>query len=136
MRFHFPRLRRSSLTLIVVALAFAPAHAAGNAAEKGLMRLEPKTRMMQVCDIRMARDMRGNKLYPGVDRVMVDAISRPAIEDDTVRGEGGAFRSKGKWFRFSFDCELAPDHLKAVSLSFEIGDEIPEESWERFGLWR
>ncbi|MBM6592943.1 DUF930 domain-containing protein [Microvirga sp. BT291] len=134
-----PRLLRARLChtlLFVLAAGLGSSAQAAGSAEKGLMRLEPKTRMMQVCDIRMARDMRGNRDYPGVDRVMVDAVTRPAIADDSVSGDGGAFRSKGRWFRFSFACELAPDHLKALALTFEIGDEIPEEEWERFGLWR
>ena len=111
------------------------ADAATNRTEQGLMRLEPRTRMIQVCDIRMVQDMRGDKQYPAVDRAVIDATSRPVFDDDTIRGQGGAFRSKGRWFQFSFDCTLAPDHLKTLSFSYDIGDEIPEADWEKFGLW-
>ncbi|MET0742136.1 MAG: DUF930 domain-containing protein [Microvirga sp.] len=136
---HFPSLRRRAPFLVGLlaagSLFGSAAGAATNRTEQGLMRLEPRTRMIQVCDIRMVQDMRGDKQFPAVDRAVIDAASRPVFDDDTIRGEGGAFRSKGRWFQFSFDCTLAPDHLKTLSFSYDIGDEIPEADWEKFGLW-
>ena len=129
---------RAALVMVVTFAAAAFPRAAGaatNKTEQGLMRLEPRTRMIQVCDIRMVQEMRGDKLYPGADRAVIDAVSRPLIDDDTLRGKGGAFRSKGRWFQFSFDCTLAPDHLRTLSFTYEIGDEIPATEWEKFGLW-
>jgi Domain of Unknown Function (DUF930) len=128
--------RSAALALLCLSSSGLAAHAAGNPAERGLLRLEPKTMMMQVCDIRMVQDVTRDKRYARADRAMVDAMSRPSIEDDTVRGQGGAFRLKGRWVQFSFDCTLSPDHLKTVAFSYQVGDEIPEDQWEKFGLWR
>lgn len=112
----------------------ALAASSSSSAEHGLLRMEPKTMMMQVCDIKMVQDLTHDKRYHA-DFAMVDAMKRPLIENDTIQGEGGAFRSKGHWFQFGFSCTLTPDHLKTVSLTYQVGGEIPQGQWEKFGLW-
>jgi len=52
-----------------------------------------------------------------------------------MSGTGGAFRSKGKWYQFSFTCETDADHMNVRTFSFKIGEPIPEEQWEPHGLW-
>jgi hypothetical protein len=52
-----------------------------------------------------------------------------------MSGSGGAFKSKGQWFQFSFKCQTTPDHMKVQAFSFQIGEPIPPEKWEPHGLW-
>jgi hypothetical protein len=59
----------------------------------------------------------------------------PKISASTMSGNGGAFRSKGKWYQFSFTCQTDQDHMKVQSFSFKIGEPIPEEKWGAHGLW-
>jgi hypothetical protein len=54
----------------------------------------------------------------------------------TVTGKGGAFRSKGRWYSFSFTCKATPDHMKVLSFGYKIGEPIPESKWTALGLWR
>ncbi len=101
-----------------------------------LNRLDPGTRLEQVCDLEaMSRiDHDANPYHP--DRAKTDVISSPKHIGDTVAGAGGAFRSKGQWYSFSFVCKGSPDHLKVVSFSYKIGQMIPESKWASYGLWR
>ena len=57
------------------------------------------------------------------------------IKGHTVHADGGAFRSKDKWYALSYTCTAAPDHLKVTSFKYKVGDEIPEAKWKEYGLW-
>ena len=69
------------------------------------------------------------------ERSMVGALESPKVSKSTMTGRGGAFKSKGQWFQFSFKCETTPDHMKVQAFSFQIGQPIPQEKWETNGLW-
>lgn len=101
-----------------------------------LNRLDPATRLEQVCDLEAMSqiDRDASPYHP--DRAKTDVISSPKHTGDTVSGSGGAFRSKGKWYSFSFVCKGSPDHLKVVSFNYKIGQLIPESKWASYGLWR
>jgi hypothetical protein len=101
-----------------------------------LQRIDPSERLEQVCEYaaltRIGRDK--NRYRP--DRVVIQAISPPKVKGDKMSGSGAALRSKGKWYQFDFTCQAAPDRLKVLSFSYDVGDEIPEEQWDKLGLWR
>jgi hypothetical protein len=81
---------------------------------------------------RIARDK--NSYHP--DRAVIDSISPIKVHGDTVAGTGGAFRSGGQWYQFSFTCKTTPDRLKILSFDYRVGEKIPEDKWSAFGLWR
>ncbi len=104
--------------------------------ERSLKRLDPITRLEQICDytaMKKINDAR-NPFHP--DRVVANAISQTRITEDAVKAEGGAFRSRGKWYELSYICKTTPDHLKVISFDYRIGPEIPEAKWSAYELWR
>ena len=82
----------------------------------------------------MRRIGKSDKTYRP-DRTIVSALALPKVQGNTMAGEGGAFRSKGQWFQFSFKCQTSDDHMKVQAFSFKIGEPIPEEKWEPHGLY-
>jgi Domain of Unknown Function (DUF930) len=123
------------------ALAFAllihtPAFASANDAktERILQQLDPDARFEQVCDLEAMKHISKNKLYRP-ERTIVSALAPPKVAQSTMTGAGGAFRSNGKWYQFSFKCETTPDHMKVQTFSFQIGEPIATEKWEQHGLW-
>ena len=104
--------------------------------EAMLKRIDPEDRLEQICDyaatVRIGRDK--NPYHP--DRAVIDSVSPPRIVGDTVEGNGGAFRSGGQWYQFSFTCKTTPDRLKILSFDYRVGEKIPEEKWNDYGLWR
>jgi hypothetical protein len=36
---------------------------------------------------------------------------------------------------YSFTCRATADHMAVSSFSYKIGDPIPEEKWETYGLY-
>src|SRR5829696_4871497 len=80
---------------VLLATALTGAHASSSRVEHALDRLEPITRMMQVCDIKAGETLRRESAYKAVNRVMIDALTTPAIEGNVIEGTGGAFRQNG-----------------------------------------
>ena len=58
------------------------------------------------------------------------------MKGDLAEGTGGAFRSRGQWYQFSFHCKTTPDRLKILSFDYHVGEKIPEDKWDVYGLWR
>jgi Domain of Unknown Function (DUF930) len=125
----------------VASSVFASAALAQSRLDLSLMKLEPNTRMVQVCDLSglkaMARAIKG--AHP--DGVRINALSEPnvtgnIVTGNIVTGSGGAMRAGGRWINFSFSCALTPDRMKATAFSFAIGREIPQAQWEKYNLWR
>jgi hypothetical protein len=125
-----------ALLLPAFLLVPAPAVALDARFAAALKKLDPQTRLEQVCDLEaMSRISRDSNPYRP-DRAKTDVLSHPKHTGDTVTGSGGAFRSKGKWYAFSFTCKGTPDHMNVVSFTYKIGAPIPESKWAALGLWR
>jgi hypothetical protein len=136
--------------ILVVALACsfaAPAMAASKSKSKvrkvsaeakfqtALGRLEPQTRLEQVCDLEAMKRIKREKKLPA-DRAQGAASAEPKTEGHTLTATGGAYRSKGAWYELSFVCQASPDHMKVLSFEYQTGKAIPESKWENYGLWR
>ncbi|MBZ6078764.1 DUF930 domain-containing protein [Microvirga puerhi] len=117
-------------------VSFSAAQASSSRLPPSFMKIEPRTRSLQVCNNMGSREIGREKEYSRLDRVVVDAMSNPTFDRNTISGSGGAFRVKGQWHQFQFRCTLADDKLSATSFTFQVGDIIPEAQWERYGLWR
>ncbi len=104
--------------------------------ENMLRRLDPSTRLEQVCDAAaMSYIAREHKEFR-IDRSVVSALGEPRVKGHTLAGKGGAFRSRGKWYQYSFTCQATPDRLRVISFEYKLGDEIPEAQWSQHGLYQ
>ena len=119
-----------ALTILTPAVAFAN----DARVERVLKQLDPDARFEQVCDLEAMKHISKDKTYRP-ERSMVSALSHPKVANATMSGTGGAFKSKGQWYQFSFKCETSPDHMKVQAFSFQIGEPIPQEQWEANGLY-
>lgn len=102
--------------------------------ESALRSLDPETRLHQVCDMAAMQHIAKDKTYKP-DRAVVDAVSEATISGDSMKGDGGAFRSRGKWYQFSFSCLTTSDRMSVQTFTHKIGPEIPESKYETYGLW-
>jgi hypothetical protein len=126
-------------SVLLLAVSAAPAIAQDKKQkqlEGILKRMDPITRLEQVCDAAaMARIARDNREFR-IDRSVVSALEEPRAKGDTLTGKGAAFRSKGKWYRYSFTCQTTPDRLRVIAFEYKLGDEIPEAQWSQYGLYQ
>lgn len=111
------------------------AHAMDLRVRAALMRIEPATRLEQVCDLEAMRQI---SLLQGfkVDRAKSDILVPPRHQGDIIEASGAAFRSNGKWYAFSFTCKGSPDHLRVLSFEYKLGSPIASARWAELGLWR
>ncbi len=132
-RLEIVTLRRAALALAVLSLA-EPAFANDARVLQMLKRLDPEARFEQVCDLEAMKYISKDRTYRP-ENTIISALEAPKVAASTMSGNGGAFRSKGKWYQFSFTCQTDPDHMRVQSFSFKIGEPIPEEKWGPHGLW-
>jgi hypothetical protein len=103
--------------------------------QSSLSRLDPQTRLEQVCDLEiMTRLKRTGRYLP--DRAKSYVSSAPKMAGHTLVAKGAAFRSGGKWYELSFICKGSDDHLKVLTVDYHIGKLIPDTKWSEYGLWK
>jgi hypothetical protein len=101
-----------------------------------LAGLEPQTRLEQICDLEAMTRIRRERKEFLPDRAKSYVVSAPRHMGHTVKANGAAFRSKGRWYELSFTCTGTPDHMKVLSFKYKIGHPIPTAKWQEYGLWR
>ncbi len=128
-------MKQIVMAACLIAMLSTVADAANKRVEPKLQILDPATRLEQICAMEaMARVHKDDNPYRP-DRAITYALAAPTIKGDTMIGNGGAFRSKGKWYRYSFTCKSTEDHMTVSSFSYKIGNPIPEDQWETYGLY-
>lgn len=121
---------------LAMVLPMGGAAMAGTKVEGALRNLDPASRLEQVCNLEaMQKIGRDNSTFRP-ERAVVDAVSRSKIKDNTIQGSGAAFRSRGKWYQFTFKCSTTPDRMKVLSFDYRIGAVIPPEKWSAYGLYQ
>ena len=103
--------------------------------DKRMQALEPHTRMIQLCNLSGLETFAKDKKVARVDRVRIDALAQPTVESNIARGAGGAVRTGGHWYKFSYRCVLTSDRLRATHFSYVLEREIPKAQWEKFNLF-
>ncbi|WP_448952801.1 DUF930 domain-containing protein [Labrys neptuniae] len=131
-------MKLTLLSIAMIALAATPAFARQTArpgrTESGLAKLAPADRFQQACDIELMEKLRHESHPYKPDSVIAYALGDPSISGDVLKGNGGAFRSGGVWYRYSFTCEATPDRMKVISLDYKIGAAVPRDQWDAHGL--
>lgn len=122
-------MKRSLLLLALLPWPLA-VHAAS--IHDQLMKLGPEERAHQVCAIKGVDTIRRDRKLPKADR-----ITGPANFTGTkVAAKAAAVRAKDRWYAIKYACDVTPDQMKALTFTYEIGQEIPEAKWDDLGLWR
>src|SRR6266850_2847828 len=122
--------------LAVAALCCLPVAGQAGSMEDALKKLDPVERAHQACVIKGVDTLRREKRLPGADRMKTGVAGAAIFDGSVVTAKGGAVRAKGRWYSLKFTCSVTSDRMKAVSFTYELGQEIPEAKWEAYGLWR
>jgi hypothetical protein len=98
--------------------------------------LEPEERAHQACNLRGIDAVRKVAHLKGVDRITPSIFNPAKFKDNIVTAKGGAVRAHDHWYHLDFTCAVTADQMKATSFDFKLGEEIPQDKWEDFGLWK
>jgi hypothetical protein len=126
---------RLTLKLWAALLAW-PAPAVAGSMEQQLQKLDPEERAHQVCVIKGIDTIRRDGKLPKADRLKTSITGRAKYTGTRVATKGGAVRAKAHWYALSFKCDVTADQMKALTFTYQLGGEIPEDKWEDLGLWR
>ncbi|MFQ0815541.1 hypothetical protein AVM02_06680 [Brucella anthropi] len=122
------------VSLIFLGLTVYPSFAM-NASEKAqLEKLDPATRLEQRCDVEAMERITREQHRFSVDKVLAYAFSDPVTKKNSIKADGAAFRSREHWYKLSFACKTDDEHINIVSFRYDIGDEVPQDQWDRHYL--
>jgi Domain of Unknown Function (DUF930) len=129
------RIRGLSAWVGLAGILLGTPSGAQTALDKRMQALEPHTRMIQLCNLSGLETFAKDKKVARVDRVRIDALAQPTVESNVARGAGGAVRTGGHWYKFSYRCVLTSDRMRATHFSYVLEREIPKAQWEKFNLF-
>jgi hypothetical protein len=125
-------ISRIATTVLLTCIATA---AAAGSVEQWLRKLDPEERARQTCMLKGLKEVQRNVRLAKADRMQNSIMSRALLQGDLLVANGGAVRVKGRWYALSFKCRLTADRMAANHFAFTLGDEIPKQKWDDFGLW-
>ncbi|KAB2657103.1 DUF930 domain-containing protein [Brucella tritici] len=134
MKFMSVLLPASAIASLFLVCAAASPSFAMNASEKAqLEKLDPATRLEQRCDVEAMERITQEQKF-SVDKVLAYAFSDPVTKKNSIKADGAAFRSREHWYKLSFVCKTDEDHINIVSFRYDIGDEVPQNQWDKHYL--
>ncbi|QND49907.1 DUF930 domain-containing protein [Rhizobium lusitanum] len=121
--------------LVPLASIATSAFAVDATMKKELEKLDPSERMEQACDAEAMKRIGTEKTGFKPDKVIAYTFSDPNMEPNSMNAAGAVFRSKGDWYHLSYKCATDPEHVEVRNLSFQIGDKVPRDSWQKYYLY-
>lgn len=130
------KIQRKIKTFIALGfcLSFLGGKALALTMDKRYLRaFDLQTRLEQRCDLEaLDRIARETKFRP--DKVLAYAFGDFQSIGNKLIVNGAAFRSNGKWYRLSYQCQTTHDAMNILSFQYQIGEEVPRELWSKHYL--
>lgn len=106
------------------------AEAASATLRRGLAGMDPRERLVQVCDIEAMEQIRRARPEFDPDMVVAYAMEDTFIRDGALVAEGAAFRSRREWYGLGFTCKARADLTGIEAFEFSVGAFVPHEEWD------
>ncbi|MGO7726385.1 DUF930 domain-containing protein, partial [Rhizobium ruizarguesonis] len=72
----------------------------------------------------------GGKPEKGMDETVKDQSPGEKSRD----APGAVCRSKGDWYHLAYNCITGPQQINVRERSYEIGEKVPREKWDKYDL--
>lgn len=129
-------MNRFLIAACVLIAGSLPAAAFDASLTRQLKELSGTTRFYAACELQALIDISKDRNGYRPEHAPVDALSLPHIKGTIMTGNGGAMRSRDKWYQYSFTCTTTPDHLQVKSFKYKIGKPIPPDRWASLHLYK
>lgn len=124
----------SLFTLFFTVSLTMQSHAMTALEKAQLEKLDPATRLEQRCDVEAMEKISHDEKKFSVDKVLAYAFSDPRTGKNSIEADGAAFRSREHWYKLAFVCKTDDAHINVTSFDYEIGDEVPQDEWDKHYL--
>ncbi|AYG58501.1 DUF930 domain-containing protein [Rhizobium jaguaris] len=121
--------------LVPLASIATSAFAVDAAIKKQLQKLDPSERMEQACDAEAMKRIGTEKTGYKPDKVIAYTFGDPDMAPDSMNAPGAVFRSGGDWYHLSYTCTTGSQHVHVRDLSYQIGDKVPRDNWQKYDLY-
>ena len=128
-------MKMPAVAALIVLAGSLPAAAFSPSLTQQLKELSGTTRFVQACNLEALLRISADRNGLSPSHAAVDALRRPLIKGDVMKGTGGALRSRDKWYQFSYSCVTTPDHLQVKSFAYKVGKPIPKAEWSHYNLY-
>lgn len=103
-------------------------------AAKAMKTLAASERIVQLCNVEAMEQIHAWNSALKPDFLVAYAIAETRQSGNRLQADGAAFRSKQHWYDVSFTCEARPDLAGVDQFAFQVGDEIPKDTWRDHNL--
>ncbi|OAP36900.1 peptidase [Sinorhizobium glycinis] len=97
--------------------------------KQAIGRLPPKRRIVQLCTIEALEQVRRQRPDAFPDMLVPFGPVGGIVSASSLSANGGAYRSRGKWYGIDFKCEVNAETTSVASFSFAVGGAIPKSEW-------
>lgn len=136
-----PAALKKAVTISILSLSCIFSIAASSIGASAMDRIErselkafdPVTRLEQSCDIEALNRLNVDKRM-SADKVLAYAFKDPKMGKSQINAKGAAFRSRGKWYHLSYECQTQTDNMTIKSFSYKTGEVVPRDLWDQHYL--
>lgn len=96
--------------------------------------IAPDEQMVQLCNIEGIEQVRRAEPELDPDTIVPYAMADMISAGLTLTAPGAALRSRRRWYRLNFSCDIAPTRDGVVAYTFSLGAEIPRSDWDAHDL--
>lgn len=90
--------------------------------------------VVQLCNMEALEQLRSSGVATDADALVGYAFDSPAVNENELRVEGGAFRSRGQWFHIRYRCTVSADRRGVGAFEYAVGAVVPPSEWEEHFL--
>ncbi len=110
------------------------ANSASREGRSMLMALAEPERIEQLCGLEAMEQIRvwGHGYQP--EQLVAYAFAEPTRSGNRFEAAGAAIRSKRKWYKVLFRCDVTSDARSVAAFEFKLGAPVPPGEWEEHGL--
>lgn len=101
---------------------------------EGLRQLATGERIVQLCNVEAMEQVHRWRAGLEPDFLVAYAMVDTVLSGRVLRADGGALRSKGKWYNIRYRCEVSADLARVAAFEFAVGTEIARAEWEAHSL--
>ncbi|MDI4665094.1 DUF930 domain-containing protein [Xanthobacter autotrophicus] len=99
-----------------------------------MLHVDLQTRIEQRCNARAMGLVGREHADMRPEEAVAYAFADPQLGEASITAPGAAIRSRGHWYRLSYECRTSADGMDVEAFSYTLGTEVPRDDWAAHSL--